>query len=117
MRYGRDTCKPKAVSSLTSSVAGGSHATRLVLRALPRPNGVRLEVEDDRIGPEACAGGSGNRFGLLFMRERARALGARLSVRRNHRGGTTVSLLLPRNRVVSAADGNMQRDQERAEAP
>lgn len=89
-----------------TNVIRHSQARHLILRLLPRPNGVRLEIEDDGVGPDTCVSRSRDHFGILFMRERAKVLGARLSIRRNRQGGTTVSLLLPRNRLMPTGAPN-----------
>jgi two-component system sensor histidine kinase DegS len=56
-----------------------------------------LEVRDDGRGfdPEAVASRGRRNFGLLFMRERAELIGARVDVRSQPDGGTVVRLVIP----------------------
>jgi len=56
-----------------------------------------LEVRDDGRGfdPEAVAARGRRNFGLLFMRERAELIGARVDVRSQPDGGTVVRLVIP----------------------
>jgi signal transduction histidine kinase len=55
---------------------------------------LRLAVIDDGIGiPDAMVAGRPGHLGVVGMRERAIAIGARFSMARGDSGGTTVSLL------------------------
>ena len=54
-----------------------------------------LEVEDDGVGFEEHKTADKNRMGLIGMRERAKSIGGRLSIRSRPGSGTKVSLTLP----------------------
>lgn len=70
-----------------------SQAQQISLRLDEDPRGVRLTVADDGLGfePEQ-AGLRSQRLGLTSMEERARALGARLSIESAPGRGTTIEL-------------------------
>jgi len=70
--------------------------------------GVRVEVRDDGCGIDAELMARGNReghWGLTGMRERARLIGARLTVASRAGRGTSVRLLLPRWRAARRGAG------------
>ena len=79
--------------AMTNAVRHG-HA-RVVSVELENGNGLRLRVVDDGSGFEPDAGRPGAGFGLVSMRERAEALGGRLSVASQPGRGTRVELVLP----------------------
>ena len=58
-------------------------------------DGLRIEVRDDGRGVTAENRRAPGRLGLLGMRERARACGGELTVRRLRSGGTRVRARLP----------------------
>ncbi len=68
-------------------------AARVQVRVGGGPGRLRISVEDDGRGIDdtELAGRPGH-LGLVGMRERALAIGARCTVRRNAQGGTTVNL-------------------------
>jgi signal transduction histidine kinase/ligand-binding sensor domain-containing protein len=75
-----------------------SQATRISVDILHRPQNIRMRIRDDGNGiplAVAAAGGRDGHFGLTGMRERARKLGARLSIGTAKGGGTAVDLLIP----------------------
>lgn len=81
--------------SLTN-VARHAQARRAEVRLRFLRDRVELEVRDDGVGvsasaPASAAGGMGS----VGMRERARALGGTLAIRRRPEGGTEVRCLLP----------------------
>ncbi|MBC7841573.1 MAG: ATP-binding protein [Gemmatimonadaceae bacterium] len=58
---------------------------------------LRVEVRDDGRGFDAKQAGANGHFGLVGMRERAAAIGARVSIESTPGRGTTVVLVIPRN--------------------
>ncbi|MET0206389.1 MAG: GAF domain-containing sensor histidine kinase [Thermoleophilaceae bacterium] len=88
------------VRVLTEALANSArHAQpeRAEVRLLVEDERLTLEIEDDGVGfRPAEAGGPGDgHFGLTLMRERARSLGGRLSVRSAPGEGTCVTLEVP----------------------
>lgn len=73
-----------------------AEASRVDVDLLQRNGFVELEVRDDGRGFDPLAAGeSTRRLGLASMRERARAVGGRLTVTSNPGGGTSVRLAVP----------------------
>jgi signal transduction histidine kinase len=70
-----------------------AQATEVVLRIEGTPGWLSLQVIDDGVGlsPE-LAGGRPGHLGIVGMRERALAIGARLEAHKAASGGTVVSL-------------------------
>lgn len=70
-----------------------ARATRVVLRIDGTPGWLHLQVIDDGVGlsPD-LAGGRPGHLGIVGMRERALAIGARLEPQNSSGGGTVVSL-------------------------
>jgi signal transduction histidine kinase len=64
------------------------------------PQETRLRIADDGIGLPASrkqrSPSAGRGYGLVFMRERAEALGGALVLRRRARRGTVVEATIPR---------------------
>jgi signal transduction histidine kinase len=56
---------------------------------------LRLEVRDDGQGFDPARGAANGHFGLVGMRERAGAIGARLTVERAPGRGTAVRVVIP----------------------
>lgn len=54
-----------------------------------------LEIRDDGCGIPENKIGDSRSIGLLGMRERARALGGEVVIRRHFTAGTTVEVILP----------------------
>jgi len=76
-----------------TNVARHARAKRVDVRLWASPDGLHLEVLDDGIGLPAV--GAAVTLGLLAMRERALALGGRVTLARRRRGGTSVRAALP----------------------
>jgi signal transduction histidine kinase len=72
-----------------------AEAHTIEVRLSGRPGMLTLEVSDDGRGLDAGADGTGRRLGLSSMRDRARAVGARLAVSTRPGGGTMVRLDVP----------------------
>jgi signal transduction histidine kinase len=78
-------------------------ATRVGVRIEPRPDaGLSLEIHDDGAGFDNGAVAAG-RLGLSMMAERARHIGATLTVHSTVGQGTSVCVTLPRQPPVQAA--------------
>jgi signal transduction histidine kinase len=78
-----------------TNVARHSGATVVDVRLSGEPTRVVLEVADNGKGIPVEAIEDSRSLGLLGMRERARALGGDLQIRRNATGGTTVRATIP----------------------
>jgi signal transduction histidine kinase len=88
------------VRVLTEALANSArHAQpeRVEVRLLVEDERLTLAIEDDGVGFQpAEAGGPGDgHFGLTLMRERARSLGGRLTVRSAPGDGACVTLEVP----------------------
>ncbi len=83
-----------------TNVLRHAKATEVVVRLWEDSGKVLLEIKDDGIGinPEAIS--NRKSFGLIGMRERAYAFGGEVSVERSWRGGTVVTVEIPRNKRV-----------------
>jgi signal transduction histidine kinase len=80
--------------ALTNAVRHG-HATHIEIDLTHAADHFRLRVRDDGRGFDAQAPVPAGHFGLLGMRERAEAIGARLSVSSLPHRGTEVMVILP----------------------
>lgn len=60
------------------------------------PDGLALRIADAGKGFDPARGGAGSGLGLVAMRQRAEALGGRLTVTAGPTGGTVVAAVLPR---------------------
>ncbi len=78
-----------------NNMARHANATEAWVRLRYRPAQFEMEIEDNGAGIEARPVVSG--MGMVAMRERAELLGAELEIARAHRGGTRVTLHVPRN--------------------
>ena len=78
-----------------TNVRRHAHATEAVIALSSTPRGVSLSIRDDGRGfaPRRVPAG---RLGLIGMRERAELLGGRFRVSTSTRGGTTVTVSVPR---------------------
>jgi signal transduction histidine kinase len=83
------------VSESLTNVARYANATAARVRVTRRPEGLRVEVEDDGKGGATLAGGSG----LLGLRDRVEAIGGRLELDSPPGEGTRLTALLPVSRV------------------
>jgi signal transduction histidine kinase len=81
----------RIASEAVTNAARHSGANRLHVTLERLGSGVRLEVVDDGVGFEQE---SRRGFGLITMRDRAEALGAKLHIRSRRGGGTQVELEL-----------------------
>ena len=79
--------------SVTNAVRHGG-ASELTVR-LRASSGIRLEVCDNGRGFDPAEAEDGPGFGLVSMRERARAIGGELSIHSSNGSGTTVEVLVP----------------------
>lgn len=75
-----------------------SKASKVVIRLQPEPDRLVVNVEDNGEGFDLAETGkhSTGHFGLRGMEERARLIGAELTIESNRRSGTKVILLVPR---------------------
>lgn len=81
----------RIASEAVTNAARHSGASRLQLELERRDRGLRLRVVDDGVGFD-YEPGARHGFGLIGMRDRAEALGARLSIRSRRGRGTRVGL-------------------------
>jgi two-component system sensor histidine kinase UhpB len=75
-----------------NNVAKHARARHVDVRLEPSDDEWMLSISDDGVGvtaPEGARRAPGG-FGMVTMRERARAIGGRLEVQRRHEGGTSV---------------------------
>jgi two-component system, NarL family, sensor histidine kinase UhpB len=85
----------RIVQEALTNVARHSGAARVEIRLQRHDGRISLEIEDDGRGIELAAVSATGSLGLLGMRERARALGGELNVRRAGRRGTIVRAVIP----------------------
>ena len=78
---------------ITNAIRHGS-ATRLAVR-LENSRGLRLEIEDNGSGFDVAGSAGGSGFGLVSMRERARAIGGDLRIESVTGRGTTIEVVIP----------------------
>jgi len=74
-----------------NNVAKHSQASKACVRLTCEGDGVKLTVEDDGVGFDTAAAGTG-RLGLGIMRERAEAVGATMEARAAPDSGTTIEV-------------------------
>ena len=84
-----------AQEAVTNAVKHG-RATKVAIRIEARRGGVLMTVHDDGRGFETTDAASGG-MGLHIMRDRARVIGAELTVRPRPEGGVAVSCFVPSN--------------------
>jgi hypothetical protein len=71
-----------------------AHASHIVVRLDDGPKGLQLQVDDDGVGlAPALTQGRPGHLGIVGMRERALAVGARFTVAGRPEGGTRVSFI------------------------
>jgi signal transduction histidine kinase len=76
-----------------NNVAKHAHAQHVHIELASSNGATMLSISDDGVGVDANPGGSQRAtggFGMVTMRERSRAIGGRLEVRRRAEGGTSV---------------------------
>ncbi|MFH9435229.1 sensor histidine kinase [Streptomyces rochei] len=88
-----DLAAYRIVQESLTNVTRHAHATAVTVRTERGPRHIAVEVTDNGRGPAPVGGGSGS--GITGMRERARALGGRLTAGPGPRGGFTVRATLP----------------------
>lgn len=88
----RRECVLRIASEAVANAARHSGATRIRVRLERSASGVLLSIRDPGCGFDVAAPSTG--FGLVTMRERARAVGARLTVDSAPGRGTTVEVAL-----------------------
>lgn len=88
--------------SLTN-IARHAYATRAEITLNVAPDRLLLEVRDDGVGISNDVIGSPSSLGLLGMKERATLLGGSLTVKGEHKQGTTVTVEIPL--TLKAGDG------------
>jgi signal transduction histidine kinase len=78
-----------------TNVARHAQASELVVSLSQGPEGLALSVCDNGIGIDATRAAARNNYGLLGIRERARAFGGSLRVDRLDEGGTCLEVRIP----------------------
>ena len=81
----------RAAQAGLTNVHKHAAATRIWLRLEADRQAIRLQVEDDGLGPQAAPAG----FGLHGLRERAQQLGGSLRFGRRNGGGSRLEMTLP----------------------
>lgn len=97
-----------------TNVARHAQATHIDVRLAGDGDSLRLDVEDDGKGIPSEAVHSPGSLGLLGIRERARRLGGKATVRRAGSSGTLVSLVLPLNGARNEGGGRGEPSQRSA---
>ncbi len=88
----------RIVQEALNNVRKHAHAKRAWVDVSQTDDSLRVEIRDDGIGFEGAESGpssTGQHFGLLGMRERARMMGGEFSIVGHSGGGTTVTARLP----------------------
>jgi PAS domain S-box-containing protein len=85
----------RVVQEALTNVLRHAHAQRVDVLAERRGDRVMAIVEDDGVGFDPYSPGSGERLGLVGMRERAEALGGTLTIESSPGAGTTVVVEVP----------------------
>jgi len=91
----RDTAAFRIVQEALTNVAKHANAGRVQVRAVHEGGQLRLSVSDDGSGILPAGARATGSMGIAGMRERARACGGELTVRRRPGGGTRVTARLP----------------------
>jgi signal transduction histidine kinase len=88
----------RIVQEALNNVRKHAHAKRAWIDVSQIDGSLRVEIRDDGVGFEGAESGpssTGQHFGLLGMRERARMMGGEFSIVGHSGGGTTVTARLP----------------------
>ena len=109
----RDTAAFRILQEALTNVARHAGARRARVDVNYADGMLVLDLRDDGTGVPAAALRGSRSLGLLSMRERARACGGELMVRRLPRGGTRVRARLPVACAGGAADGAPAEDGKR----
>ena len=80
-----------------NNIARHAHATRVEVELNVSDRCIHLAVRDDGVGITSEQRKGADSYGLIGMRERARALGGKLSIRPSTPTGTTVTVVVPKN--------------------
>jgi signal transduction histidine kinase len=88
----------RIVQEALNNVRKHAHAKHAWVDVSHTPESIRVEVRDDGVGFEGAEAGpssTGQHFGLLGMRERARMMGGEFGIVGHSGGGTVVTAMLP----------------------
>jgi len=99
-----DTAAFRIVQEALTNVARHARASRAMVRVRYRDGALTIDVDDDGKGVPREALRAPHSLGIVGMRERARARGGELGVRRLPRGGTRVHARLPMPPAAEADD-------------
>ncbi len=101
----------RIVQEALSNARQHSQSTRIVVSIVQRGDRLRIEIRDEGVGfdPQNV---SENRFGLEGIRERARLMGGKCSIRSKPGGGTAVIVQLPLAPQTQAGSGVLGADPE-----
>jgi signal transduction histidine kinase/ligand-binding sensor domain-containing protein len=92
----------RIIQEAVSNIAQHSNATEALVALAADGRRIHLRIEDNGVGISSAkddtARDSANGFGLMGMRERARILGAHLTVQSAPGGGTAIVMTLPLER-------------------
>jgi signal transduction histidine kinase len=92
----------RIIQEAVSNIAQHSNATEALVALAADGRRIHLRIEDNGVGISSAkddtARDSANGFGLMGMRERARILGAQLTVQSAPGGGTAIVMTLPLER-------------------
>jgi signal transduction histidine kinase len=77
------------------NIAKYAHAKRVRVKLVPWEKGLRLSIEDDGVGFDLAAVHHKGRLGLVSMEERARLIGATLSIQSKPGRGTRIAVRVP----------------------
>jgi signal transduction histidine kinase len=91
----RATAAFKILQEALTNVSRHAHARHVNVQLFTDEAGLHLEVQDDGIGIDPPRIGDSHSFGLLGMRERARAFEGNCVIAGRPNGGTTVSATIP----------------------
>lgn len=91
----RSTAIFRILQEALTNIARHAQATTAAVKLLVVEDAVRLTVQDNGIGIGKLDLTSSSSLGLIGMRERAGALGGRVSIQRRRRSGTMVTLRMP----------------------
>ena len=95
MEESRSVVVFRIVQESLTNITRYALASRVDIALRRHGDALRLEVRDDGQGFDVAAAKKKNTYGLLGMRERAKALGARLDIQSSPGHGTRISLLIP----------------------
>jgi PAS domain S-box-containing protein len=91
----RATAAFKILQEALTNISRHAHARQVSVQLYTDEAGLHLEVQDDGVGIDPPRIGDSRSFGLLGMRERARAFDGNCVIAGRPTGGTTVSATIP----------------------